>query len=162
MQKVREQVMRILEEYPDIQRKVALLRYELAHPSLASADEMIESMTFAKHEGISQMKGHISNKTLYIALNYQEQMEQANMDVIDDVSEKLVELERIVDRLHYCVSLLEDRQAQVIRLYHFERKTWEEIADNMELSVRTVQKTKSAAVDKLVEMYCYVHNIGKT
>ena len=75
MQKVREQVMRILEEYPDIQRKIALLRYELEHPSLASADEMIESMAFAKHEGISQMKGHISNKTLYIALNYQEQME---------------------------------------------------------------------------------------
>jgi len=162
MQKVREQVMRILEEYPDIQRKIALLRYELAHPSLASADEMIESMAFAKHEGISQMKGHVSNKTLYIALNYQEQMEQANMDVIDDVSEKLIELERMVDRLHYCVSLLEDRQAQVIRLYHFEKKTWEEIADNMALSVRTVQKTKSAAVDKLVEMYCYVQNVGKT
>ena len=162
MQKVREQVMRILEEYPDIQRKIALLRYELAHPSLASADEMIESMAFVKHEGIGQMKGHISNKTLYIALNYQEQMEQANMEVIDDVSEKLIELERRVDRLHYCVSLLEDRQAQVIRLYHFERKTWEEIADKMALSVRTVQKTKSVAVDKLVEMYCYVQNIGKT
>ena len=162
MQKVREQVLRILEEYPDIQRKIALLRYELTHPSLASADEMIESMAFSKHEGISQMKGHISNKTLYIALNYQEQMEQANMEVIDDVSEKLIELERRVDRLHYCVSLLEDRQAQVIRLYHFERKTWEEIADKMALSVRTVQKTKSVAVDKLVEMYCYVQNIGKT
>lgn len=161
MQKVREQVIRILEEYPDIQRKIALLRYELAHPSLASADEMIESMAFAKHESIGQVKGHISNKTLYIALNYQEQMEQANMDVIDDVSEKLIELERMVDRLHYCISLLDDRQAQVIRLYHFERKTWEEIADNMALSVRTVQKTKSAAVDKLVEMYCYVQNIGK-
>lgn len=162
MQKVREQVLRILEEYPDIQRKIALLRYELTHPSSASADEMIESMAFSKHEGISQMKGHISNKTLYIALNYQEQMEQANMEVIDDVSEKLIELERRVDRLHYCVSLLEDRQAQVIRLYHFERKTWEEIADKMALSVRTVQKTKSVAVDKLVEMYCYVQNIRKT
>ena len=79
-----------------------------------------------------------------------------------NLSEKLIELERMVDRLHYCVSLLEDRQAQVIRLYHFEKKTWEEIADSMVLSVRTVQKTKSAAVDKLVEMYCYVQNIGKS
>ena len=47
-------------------------------------------------------------------------------------------------------------------MFHFEKKTWEEIADKMALSVRTVQKTKSVAVDKLVEMYCYVQNIGKT
>lgn len=43
--------------------------------------------------------------------------------------------------------------AHVIRSYYFNCDTWDEVASQLGLSVRSIQKLKNAAVDKLTEMY---------
>lgn len=65
-------VIKLLETYHDRERKIAVLRYDLEHPSEVGVTEQIEAMNYGSGEGVGHSKGHISNKTLYIALNYEE------------------------------------------------------------------------------------------
>ena len=63
---IRAHVLQLLEDYPERERKIALLRYELEHPTQISLDEMIDSMTFSSGDSINMAKNRVSNKTLYI------------------------------------------------------------------------------------------------
>ena len=72
MKTTRESIVRLLENYPTMQRQIALLRYEMEHPAHISPSELIGAMSFAKGDGLGTSSGHISDKTLYIAMNYQQ------------------------------------------------------------------------------------------
>lgn len=132
-----------------------MLRYELEHPAQISQEEMIEAMSFARGDGIGRADGHISNKTLYIALNYKDQADRINVETVDEVGQRLVLLEQEQERLVYYVSLLDKRQADVLRLAFFEWLSWEEIAKMLGVALRTAHKIKSQALDKLVEIYAF-------
>lgn len=100
-----------------MQRKIAVLRYELEHPATVSPDEMIEALSFARRDSEGRGSGHISNKTLYIAMNYQTEAAQMSGQAMDEVVRQLIPLEREVNRLTHHVSLLSQRQGKIIRLY---------------------------------------------
>ena len=116
---------------------------------------MIETMSFGHGDGTGKTPGHISNKTLYIALNYQECAERANSKAVDEIASKLFELERERDRLLHFISLLKPKERAAIELYFFEQKTNEEMADSMGISARTAKAIKRQAIDTLCEIYAY-------
>ena len=91
-----------------------------------------------------------------IALNYLEKAEHANRELLDEIVGRLAPLERRLERLEHYVSLLSPRMAKVLRLYYFEERLWDEIASELGISVRSAQKLRSGAVDKLVEMYDFI------
>lgn len=155
----RARIISLLETYQQRTRQIALLRYELKHPPHISPNEMLDAMSFARGDGLSNSKGHISNKTLYIALNYQEQTDKMNAAATDEIAVRLVELEHEQDRLEYYVSLLEQRHSDVIRLLYFEGRSWDEIAKEVGVVVRTAHKIKERAVDKLTEMYLFAESV---
>lgn len=151
---IKAHVMSLLEKHPENMRKIAQLRYELTHSSTVSPAEMIEAMSLSRGSGDGQSPtGHISNKTLYIALNYQEAADRINSETRDKIVSKLIPLEQGVDRLEHYVSLLEERQALVIRGYYFERLSWDALCERMQSTPKTLRKARDAAVDVLVEMY---------
>lgn len=150
---VKDQVIELIKNYPDIKRKIALLRYELEHLQKVSPDEVLESMAFARSESDGHSSGSISDKTLHIAANYREAADRLNAEAVNSILSRLVPLERDIDRLEHYVSLLDEHMATVIRLYHFERMSWERVSDEMLISVKTLRKWRNEAVDKLVEMY---------
>ena len=152
-QETRVKVTNLLENYQRNQEQIALLHYELKHPAELSPEEEIDAMNFGRGDGIGHTEGHVSNKTMYIALNFREKMVKENSDVITEISKRLVELEQERDRLHYYVSLLDKRQADVIRLFYFKGHSWEEISQELGVALRTAHKIKTQAVDRLVEMY---------
>lgn len=154
-QNVRSTVLRLLKGYPTMQRKIALLRYEMEHPSYVTPEEMIGTMNFAKGEGSGLETGHVSNKTLYIALNYQQRADQENADMMNELAARLLELERDERRLEHHVALLDRRKADVIRLSYFEQKSWEEVGKALGVAIRTAQIIRRQAVDELVKMYEY-------
>lgn len=149
----RKYVIDMLETYQQRMRQIALLQYELEHPVHVSPNEMIEAMSYARGDGGSQSEGHISNKTLYIALNYQEQAHRISFDSTNEIALRLMKMEQEQNRLLYYVSLLDNRQAEVIRLLYFERLTLEKVEDMMGLSAKTLRKLKNAAIDTLAGMY---------
>ena len=63
-------VLMLLESYNERARKIAEHRYNLAHTAKVSRTEQIEAMNFRHGDSLGHSAGHISNKTLYIALNY--------------------------------------------------------------------------------------------
>lgn len=155
----RSYVVNLLESCQDRKRKIALLHYELNHVALTSGREMIEAMSFGHGEGGGHTDGHISDKTFYIALNYQSRAEELNADLKSEIAIQLVELEQKQKRLEYYVSLLEERQATVIQLVYFKRLPLEEIASQIGVALRTVRKIKDHAIDELAKMYDFTKSV---
>ena len=150
---VKIHVIALLESSQERKRKIALLHYELDHTAQTSGREMIEAMALGHGEGSGHTDGHISDKTFYIALNYQSRANELNASLKKEIVEQLVDLEREQKRLEYYISLLEKRQALVIRLAYLEQLSWSEVARQAGVATRTVHKIKNQALDHLTEMY---------
>ena len=123
---IKDYVIGLLENYADHKRKIAVLHFELDHAAQASKDEMLETMALGHGDGSGRMDGRISDKTLYIALNYQSKADKLNADIKEEIVVQLVELEQEQARLEYYTSLLEKRQALVICLAYFEGRSRQE------------------------------------
>ena len=156
-------VVSLLETCQERKRKIALLHYELDHPAHTSESEMIGAMALGHGVGSGggHVEGHISDKTLYIALNYQSKADKLNADIKEEIVVQLVELEQEQRRLEYYVSLLEKRQAEVIRLIHFEGHTQNEVATELAVVPRTVRRIRNEALDKLVDMYSFAKDFAE-
>lgn len=156
---MKERVILILESYHERERQIALLHYEMQHTAHVSPEEVIDTMSLGHGDGMGgSSKGHISNKTMYIALNYQERMNRMNAEAASEIAQCLLELEKEQDRIRYYVSLLEKRKAEVIRLFYIERMTMDNVEKVMHLSAKTLRKLKNQAVDALAAMYEFAAN----
>ena len=111
-----QRVLELLESYAERERKIAVLRYNLEHPTKVSRVEQIEAMNYERRGETGGIKRHVSDKTLYIALNYEERAEHLDAVVTKEFTDELFELERQQKRLVYYVGLLEKRQADIVRL----------------------------------------------
>ena len=94
-------VIKLLETYHDRERMIAVLRYDLEHPAKVNSSEQIEAMNYRRGDDIGNVKGHISNKTLYIALNYEEQAGRLNAEAAREVADELFGLEQQQKKLLY-------------------------------------------------------------
>lgn len=150
---MKKYVVHLLDTYHKRARQIAVLRYELSEPVKITAEEMIDTLQFARHEGSGRSEGHISNKTPYIALNYKEKAGRINAEVLGEISGELLALEQEQARLEYYVSLLESRQERVLRLTCFEKVPQEAVAEELGVTVRRVQDIKAQAISELAEMY---------
>lgn len=149
----RDQVIHLLETYHEREQKIALLKYELLNFPQASPSEVMDGMSLGHNCELSPHTGYVSNKTLFIALNYQERTEQINAETLSDILGELNEVKRVQNRLTYYVSILSPQQEKVIRRFYFESISWEQIAEEVKVALRTVHKIKNRAFDKLAEFY---------
>ena len=158
---MRDRVINLLETCPERKRKIALLHYELEHPACTTEAEMISAMALGHGDGSNNghMDGHISDKTLYIALNFQNRTEKLNADVKQEIVMQLVELEQEQKRLNYYITLLDERKAIVLQLIYFKKLPLEEIASRIGVVLRTVRKIRDRAIDELVRMYDFTKNL---
>lgn len=158
---MRSYVINLLETYQERTRKIALLHYELEHPARTSEAEIISAMALGHGAGgSSHTEGHISDKTLYIALNYQDRADKLNADIKQEIVVQLVELEREQKRLDYYISLLNERQAKAIQFFYEKELTQGEVEKLMGLSAKTVRKLKKEALDALVVMYEFISDFS--
>ncbi len=153
---IKARVISLLEKYPENIRKIAQLRYELEHPSKVSPSEVIETMALGHKDGDGiSPTGYVSDKTRYIALNYQEEVAKLKAEAVEGIAGKLFPLEREVGRLEYYVGLLNERQAIIIRRHYFDGLTLVQLGSDLRLSPKTLRKLKNEAIDTLAEMYEY-------
>lgn len=151
----KKHIIELLNTYHDRERKIALLRYELAHPGKVTKADQIEAMNYGHGSALGHVKGRISNKTLYIALNYEDQSARMNQETISGIARELFQLEQCQRKLAYCIDLLDQRQAAVIRLMFLDKVAPREIAERYGLTYRTIERIKKAAIENLAEMYAY-------
>lgn len=81
-----------------------------------------------------------------------------NAEIMNEIAQRLLDLETEQDRIRYYVSLLEKREAEIIRLFYMEQMTLDNIEQAMHLSAKTLRKLKNQAVDALVAMYEFATN----
>ena len=160
--KIRAQVIEDLKQYPMLKKKVALLRYEQGHPPRVTDGEGIDSMALSRpvSDGI-RPAGLISDKTLLIATQFRDRKDRLNQATIMEISQELHEVERQISKLEFYVSQLEKKQAEVIRKYYFEGKTWGELQQEMHLSPRTLIKRRDDGLDALADIYTYLGQVTK-
>ena len=156
----RSYVVNLLESCQERKRKIALLHYELEHPARTSEAEMIGAMALGHGTGSGggRTEGHVSDKTLYIALNYQSKVDKLNADTKEEIVVQLVELEQEQKRLE---SLLQKRQSALIQAIYFDECSLDEVAERLGIAPRTVRTVKRAALEQLVGMYEYVECVDK-
>lgn len=159
---VRAQVIEDLKQYPELKKKVILLRYEQEHPARITDGEVIDSMALSRpvSDGI-RPAGFISDKTMLIATQFRDRKDRLNQETIMEISQELHAVERQISKLEFYVSQLEKKQAEVIRRYYFEGKTWGELQQEMHLSPRTLIKRRDDGLDALASMYAYLEQVTK-
>ena len=147
-------VVELLESYQKRSKQIELLHYELSHPTDISENEMIGALALAHGNG-GGSGGYISDKTLYIAMNYQQRTKNANQGTRAEIVSQLIELEDQQERLKYYVSLLKARHAELLKFLYFEGYSQEECANKLAIATRTVRRIKDDAIDELAEMYSF-------
>ena len=152
----RERIIELLKDYPRMKKKISLLRYELEHPVKLSPEEMIEAMSFAKGSGETHSSGTVSNKTLYIAMNYQQEADKLRTEAAEEIISRLIALEQTVNKLEYYIGLLPEEEQEMVRLYYFEHKPLLDLVDYFNVSIWSVRKLRDNAVEHLAQMYDYV------
>mgnify|MGYP002510669704 CR=1 FL=1 len=157
---IKTYVVGLLESYQKRSKQIDLLHYELSHPACVTENEMIGALALAHADGGGRPSGHASDKTLYIALNYQARIDHMRDDTTEEVAGQLVALEREHERLNYYVSLLTSRHAELLKLLYFEGYSQEECAKKLEIATRTVRRIKDDAIEELTEMYSFTGEVA--
>lgn len=157
----RSKVTELLKAYPSKKRQIEQLKIELEHPARVSDKEIIDSLSFGGQAPgeAGGRNGHISNKTMMIALQYRDVMQRINSDAIIQITQELHALEAEVARLERYVSLLTRRQQEVIRLYYFEGNNWTVLEDRLHLARRTLFKHRDEALDELAAMFQFIEQV---
>lgn len=157
-QKAIEETTAMLEGYQDLQRQIKGLRFDMQHPNTVSDQEVISQMSMP---GISDYvggaaDGRISDKTMYIALNYGERACRLNEEESLRVTESLFLLERKAERLKFYVGLLPPHLARSLCSHYFEGRMWKEVADIERVSVKAMLKWRAKAISMLAQLLFHV------
>ena len=148
-------VLSLLENYPQMIRKIELMRYELRFAKAVTPQEMIEVMTYAKKG--TQVAAEMPRDVPGIALSYRDVTERLNQEMISEALETYMSLLREQDRLLHYVNLLSAREREIITTYYFDQRSWSEISKSLGISPRTAYAIRSQAIDELVTMYSYAN-----
>ena len=94
-----------------------------------------------------------------IALSYQHIAAQLNEEAVGELISRYTASCQERDRLLHYIGLLDKRQQDVIRKHYFEQQSWSEITASMDLTPRTVQRTRQQALDELANLYAFADGI---
>ena len=148
-------VVSLLENYQSDSSKMEALRFEISNPRRVTSEQVIEAMNFGHGDGDggSIAKGHISNKTLYIATNYNERTETLNREASDEVVDLLNAMNEERKRLLHYISLLKEKDRKIIQETYIEAKTREELSEIYGVSQKSVSTMRKQAVENLCVLY---------
>ena len=157
----RENIVAMLKSYNAKKNQIELLRFELSNPPRVTEAELIDTLSLGSSISLdgNSNSGHISDKTMMIALQYKDAGNRLLNDTVFQISQELVNLESEVGRLEHYVSLISEQSSQIIRLYYFAEKLFPDISSELNLSKRTIVKYRDMGINELVEMYQYLERL---
>ena len=161
MSNTKAEVLDLLKNYRKNQQRIALLRYELEKPAFMTSSEMIEALYFGKGEAIGTSGSHVSNKTPYIALNYEDRAMRVNEGIVKEIEAQIRRLQSQQERILHYISLLNKKDAEVVRMIYVDGMDNEQAAEKIGIAERTLRNRKAKAIRHLCEMVEYVSGIYK-
>ena len=156
----KEYVLMLLKNYSRMMREAASLRFELKNFVKIGDDEIIEGMALSSKMGDGIRSGRIADKTTDIALRYREVADKVNEEAYKAVLHRLNALETAVSRLDFYLSQMDKTQVEVLQGYYFERKTWREMQEGMNLATKSLRRIRDTAVTFLTEQYALLFSLS--
>jgi len=150
MQEIKKQIEFILHNYTTMKSEVQVLEFELNRSTTSLRSETIES-TILSHSNQERVSGsHLCDKTANIVIEHVDSQINGEYHALRTlISNMCVEMHRLE---HY-LSLLPEKEAEVIRLFYFEGLTWTQISKSTLCAPRTMQRNKEKGIEKLVRYY---------
>ena len=157
----KEELIEELRNYRIKKKKIELLSFELENSYELTDTEIIEALSLghAQGESLPVKGGHISDKTMKIALHYEDISLRMRTESLMQIKRELHSLKSEINRIEYYVGLLDSCQEEVIRFYYFDGKTWPEIKEQLHTSQRALIKRRDDGVNELVKIYCFVEGV---
>ena len=113
MLETRKKVEADLKEYPMLKRKETILKYESQHPQHVTEHEVIGALALSHSvQEMAGSAGYISDKTMRIALQFQDETERLNRDASFEIAQELFNVRRKMKKLEFYVSQLPPKQLQ--------------------------------------------------
>ena len=156
----KEYVVMLLKNYSRMVREAASLRFELKNFVKVGDDEIIEEMALSYQMGDGIRSGCISNKTADVALRYREVADRVNEEAYKAVIHRLNALETAIERLDFYLGQLDKTQTEVLQGYYFERRTWREMQERMDMATKSLRRIRDAAVASLTEQYVLLFSLS--
>lgn len=153
----RKHVIALLSKYAELQQQIKLLKYEL-ECSTVSGDELIEAMVLRPIalNTVAASGGTVSDSTARVATEYESVLLGMSKEARASVERDLRILQATVDRLDFYVQLLPPEQAEVIRGYYMEGKSWPVLEQELGKSTRTLADHRDKGLDALAKMFQYI------
>ena len=108
---------------------------------------------------VDEVIAYIKSTGLHCFVGPCETAVEGDFDTIMEIAQELYTVEQQISKLEFYVSQLEEKQAEVIRKYYFEGKTWGELQREMHLAPRTLLKRRDDGLDALVSIYSYIGQV---
>jgi len=150
----------LLKSYPVKKRQIEQLHYEKGHLPQISDHDMIESLSLGAPIISGGKSGHISDKTVKTAMQYQDAAQKLNSETADQIEGELQALIQETERLDYYLSLLSDRQANILRLLYIDGRLWSEVEAELHLSRGTLNSERHKALESLASMYSFIESVS--
>lgn len=146
-------VEKIISEYPQMVREREHLKKQMEAQEFLSADELISAMSFSHPDGERVQSSDLSDKTARIALGYREKLERINEELIVSMQKRYAVLDNEISFLEDTICNLPEDLAYVMQELVLKGLTWEEVSQEMFISVTKLQKLRKAAIDNLIRAY---------
>lgn len=146
-------VEKIISEYPQMVREREYLKKQIESCKLISADELICAMSLSHPEGERVQSSDLSDKTACVALGYREKLEQINEEFVIPMQKRYDALDTEISFLETSINELPEDMTTVMQELVIEGFTWEEVAENLYISISKLQKLRRAAIENLVRTY---------
>ena len=129
------------------------LKKQMEAQEFLSADELISAMSFSHPDGERVQSSDLSDKTARIALGYREKLERINEELIVPMQKRYQALNVEISFLEDAILNLPEDLAYVMQELVLKGHTWEEVSQEMFISVTKLQKLRKAAIDNLIRAY---------
>ena len=146
-------VEKIISEYPQMVRERESLKKQMEAQEFLSADELISAMSFSHPDGERVQSSDLSDKTARIALGSREKLERINEELIVPMQKRYQALNVEISFLEDAILNLPEDLAYVMQELVLKGHTWEEVSQEMFISVTKLQKLRKAAIDNLIRAY---------
>lgn len=124
------------------------LKKQIENFEFLSADEFISAMSFSHPDGERVQSSDLSYKTARIALGYRDKLDRINEELIVPMQKRYYALDTEIAFSHLPDDLFHIMQGLVI-----EGRTWDEVSEEMFISITKLQKLRKSAIDHLTRTY---------
>lgn len=149
----KEYVEYLLENYNEILKDIEQLKFELETFEELVPEEMIDVMNFSTGNEERVAAYRISDKTCKIALIYTEVAKRMNNEAKEEIRKMIKATEFEIKRLNYCVDRLQPKIKEVIKGAYLNKKSWEDIRNELFISDNTLNRYRKKGIEELVIMY---------